>query len=192
LKLWSDADGNPVADLIVGNSANYRALRVRRAGDDEVYEVGGLSAYDLRAAAAAWVSTKLVDFSTDAVERLAIKNPTGTLELVKGESGWTVEGNPAVELDTAKVETLVRTVTGLSIAEPLGPSDTHGPSAADAKATVTLSGPVGTMVILIGDKRSDDEARRSITVEGSGFSGTIWDSSVRSLLEKTLTDLRAG
>lgn len=197
VRVWSDGDEKPVADLIIGSSANYRALRVRRAGDSEVYEVSGLAAYDVRPDAGSWIRTKLVDVTADTVRGISIANAQGSFELVKDESGWTAGGTSAATLDTSKVDALVRSVTGLSIAGPLGPSGEHGPTPSDAAASVTLgwaqqvegAEQSGSAVILIGAKRPDDDARRSITVEGSGFSGEIWDSSVSSLIEKTLDDL---
>ena len=100
------------------------------------------------------------------------------------------------ELDTGKVDSFVRTVANLSFAAPLGPSSEHGPSAQDAIARVTLRWSAGaegsqeeSAVVLIGDKRPDDDMRRVIGVEGSGFSGEIWDSTVKSMIEKKLDDL---
>ncbi len=196
VKLWAGSEGDPVADLIVGSSTNYRALHVRRPGDSEVYEVSDLAAYDVRADAGAWARTKLLDVGADALRSLSIKNPDGSFELVKGESGWTVPDAPETQLDKSKVDSLVRTVAGLSIAAPLGPSDEYGPTSAEATATVTLrwttgveGDPGGSAVVLIGDKRPDDDARRTIRVDGSRFSGEIWDSTVKSVIEKKLDDL---
>ncbi len=196
VKLWTSDDGDPAADLIVGSSPNYRALHVRRPGDSEVYEVSGLAAYDVRADPGAWADNKLLDVNTDAVQSLSITNPEGSFELVKDESGWTVSGAAETELDTSKVDSLVRSVANLSIAAPLGPSSEHGPVAADAIAKVTLrwsaggeETPEGAAVVLIGGKRPDDDMRRAVSVEGSGFSGEIWDSTVKSMIEKKLDDL---
>lgn len=189
VRLWGDGAEKPVADLIVGNSANYHALRVRRHSDDAVYEVEGLAAHDVRADAGAWIETRLIDVEAETLQRVSIVNPKGTLELVKGDAGWTVEGQADGAVDQAKVEALVRKVSGLAIVAPLGSSAENGPAAGTATATVTIEGPEGTKVILIGDKRPDNTARRSITVEGSGYSAEIWDSSVSSLIDETLNDL---
>ncbi len=169
---------------------------MRRPGDSEVYEVSGLAAYDVRADPGAWTRNKLLDVNAEAVRSLSITNPEGTFELTKGESGWTISGAAETELDPSKVDSLVRTVVNLSIAAPLGPSSEHGPGAAEAIAKVVLrwsaggqGSPEETAVVLIGDKRPDDDMRRVIGVEGSGFSGEIWDSTVKSMIEKRLGDL---
>lgn len=197
VRVWGNVDEKPVADLIVGNSANYRALRVRRTGDSEVYEVAGLAVYDVRPDAGSWIRTRLIDVTADAVSEVSITNANGSFKLVKGESGWAIDKDAAATVDAGKVEALVRSVTNLSMAGPLGPSAEHGPAAADAEASVTVRwsqqvdgvDESGSAVILIGQKRPDDDAHRSITVEGSGFSGEIWASSVNSLIEKRLDDL---
>ena len=43
IRLWEDASGDPVVDLIVGSAPNFRSSHVRRADEDNVYEVRGLS-----------------------------------------------------------------------------------------------------------------------------------------------------
>jgi len=194
VRVWSDPGGKPVADLIVGNSGSYRASRVRRSGDSEVYEVSGLAAYDVRPNAGSWARSKLVEAAADAVKGVSIINSGGSLQLARNESGWTAG---ETTLDSSKVDALVRTLTNLSITAPLGPSSEHGPTADDAVASATLEWSETIdgaeidrrTVILIGDKRPDDDTRRSITVKGSGFSGEIWDSTVKQLIEKSLDDL---
>jgi hypothetical protein len=71
---------------------------------------------------------------------------------------------------------------------------------ADPAATVVLrfeeptaegeAGPaIGELTLRIGGTPEDEESQRYVTREGFGFTGTVWESSVRRLIEETLEDL---
>ena len=217
VRIWDDPASEPTVDLILGTSPNYRLMNVRRADETPVYEVRDLATYDVRAEPGSWAVKGLVDVEEDDVVSIEIVNAAGSFRLEKVDGGWTVAAPTAqasAVLDDGKVDSLVRSAASLRLADPLGSSESHGPSAGDAVATVTLhwSRPAveaaesatddeaaavappapaesGQVVVYIGDKLPDKDTHRAITREGFGFSGTIWDSSVSSLVEKTLDEL---
>lgn len=197
VRVWGDGD-DPAADLLLGSSPNYRALDVRRAGDDDVYEVEGLSAYDLSDDPAAWAEKTLFDVPRDAVVGVRLTNAAGEIALERGEEGWRLTAPPelaGVEPDADALETFLGAVSSLRLAEPAGPVD---PAAQGLDAPVAVlelrtgggsADEGGTLTVRVGGIVPEDENRRYVTRDGLGFAGQIWASSVTALLDRTAADL---
>jgi hypothetical protein len=126
LRIWSDDDDDPAVDLFLGSSPNYRISHVRLGDDDRVYEVRGLGKYDLRADAKSWIENRLVDIASSDVASVRLKNGHGAFTLTHNDKGWAASSDrsaPAGDLDSSKVETFIRSVSGLRVSEPAGPLD---------------------------------------------------------------------
>jgi hypothetical protein len=203
VRLWDESEGGPEVDIIVGSSPNFRTSHVRLAEEDAVYEARGVSPYDLRPAADAWIARDLVDVDESRVVGLALTNEAGTFQLSKQEGIWTVGspgGDAEAELDQGKVDSLVRQAADIRLSDGTGPVDEVAHGLAEPSATLVLrvrdaaagpgeEAPIRELTVRIGGRPEDDESRRYITRDGFGFTGTIWESSVRRLLEETLADL---
>jgi hypothetical protein len=133
VQLWEDPADDPEIDLFVGTSPNYRISHARVAGDDRVYEVMGLSAWDLRADAASWIEKKLVDIPADEVIRLNVSNEHGSFSLEKKQGEWLLASasTPAPEgktLSQTEVDSLARAFASVFLADPVGAVDdaSHG------------------------------------------------------------------
>jgi hypothetical protein len=198
IRLWDDDDDEPDVDLILGSSPNFRSTHVRLAGEDAVYEARGLSPYDIRPATDSWIQQELVEGDATEVVGLTLTNESGSFELVKREGSWMValpEDAVDVELDQGKVDSFVRTAVSLRLSGAAGPVDdaTHG--FADPAATLVVRWSAGDagreLTLRVGGKPEDNESMRYLTRDGFGFTGTIWESSVRALLEDDLEQLQA-
>ncbi|MCZ6833424.1 MAG: DUF4340 domain-containing protein [Acidobacteria bacterium] len=129
VRIWDVAEGNPAVDFLVGASPNYRVSDVRRDGEDDVYEVMGLSSWDLQSDVGSWIDKKLVDVPPEEVTGLKVSNSHGTFELKKEDGVWTVStGSESGELDQGAVDSLVRAYASLYLADPVGQLDAaaHG------------------------------------------------------------------
>lgn len=199
IRLWSGAGDKPELDLIVGDSPNYRITHVRRADDNEVFEARGLTSYEIRSATANWIDKDLVNVPREQLTGLVLTNSNGTFELEQVEGTWKIVAPPDAvgrALDTQKVDDLLRAASALRLADAVGRRDAaaHGldrPSAvcvvrytAEAAATQELSVEVGSKVV-------GNESQRYVGRAGFEFTGSVWESSVKPLLEDKLDDLLA-
>ena len=208
LRLWADAAGDPTVDLIVGSSPNFRTCHVRVAGENSVYEVRGLSPYDLRPATSGWIERELVEVDEQQLVGLKLQNASGSFELTREAEGWKLrapDGSAARALDAAKVESFVRSVASLRLDDAAGALDAATQGFAAPAATLVLrwtakadgavkdaAPEIEEATVRIGGPVPDGESRRFITRDGLAFAGTIWETSVRRLIEETPASLAAS
>jgi len=201
LQLWDDASGDPEVDLILGTSPTYRAVHVRLAAEDPVYEVRGIAAYDVRPDAGTWVDLQLVDIPAERVVGITVNNDAGSFEIAKQDDAWIVvepETMQGLALDADEVSNLVDAASSIRLAEPVGAA--AGDERESGGASVTLRfepdpgadsavATPGTVIVQVGAKVEDNESQRYISRSDFGFLGTVWESSVRDLLEREIQDL---
>ncbi len=209
VRLWADAGAEPKLDLIVGDSPNYRVVHLRLAGEDAVYEARGLAAYDLQPQTTSWIRKELAGAAADNVVGLELANARGRFRVDKVDGAWKVvspEGSAGDVLDTKKVEDLVRSAAALRLADAAGARDdgAHGLSAPAATVTLrwTADGAGATsaespadvqeVTLEIGGQVPDKTSQRYVGRTGLAYTGTIWESSVTTFLEKQLADLLAS
>jgi hypothetical protein len=203
VRVWEEPSGDPAAELLVGTSPGYRRSHARRGGEDLVYEVEGLAAYDLRPDPGAWVERELLDVPEERVAALALRNAEGAFALERAEEGWLiVEGlEESREIDEEALGSLLRAATAVTLDEPVGPVDeaTHGLAEPAAVLTLRLSPAEGagevseeeTVVLRIGGEVPEETSYRYVTRATSGFTVKVWANSLTKLLEQSLDDLLA-
>jgi hypothetical protein len=201
VRLWADGGGDPDVDMFLGSSPNFRTAHVRRSDEEAVYEVSGLSSYDLRPAADGWIERGLVDLDPAQVVGLQVTNASGGFELARLEGAWIfVTDDPAQTPDPQKVERLLSSVASLQLAEGVGAVDPQAHGFASPAATVVIrytdgalpddpDAAVRELTVQVGGEPTDNESRRYVTRDGFPFTGTVWESSVSSLLEETVESL---
>ena len=204
IRIFEKAGGKPVAELFLGTSPRYQTSHVRLGGKDPVYEASGLSAYDVPADPGSWVERNVVPVAADSVSGIGISNHKGSFELAKKDGRWSVRTPAAkakVSLDAQKVESLVRTLCGMSLDAPAGPESeasyglaapeatvvlTHAPAASDSAAA-----PGGALVLRIGAPVPGKEGDRYAARSGFEYAVTIPKYSVDRAVDATLEDLVA-
>ncbi len=192
-------DGKEVAaDVILGTAPNYRSIHLRQADAPEVFEVRGLAAYDVRAEAAFWADKQLVSVPTGEVVGLTLSNAAGRFELARTEDGWVASSPEALAgaaLDGDAVDTLLRAAASIRIDAPAGLVDEVTQGLGAPAATVELrfaagDGGSGSVSYRIGGNVADKETHRYVSRDGMRHAGTIWESSIRQLLDETVEALR--
>jgi hypothetical protein len=205
VRVYAEGSEDPAADLILGSSPNYRTTHVRTADDDRVYEVRGLEAADVRPDASAWVEREYLSVDTDRVVGVGLANAEGSFELERVGEQWQAiaPAGGAREIDPDEVESLVRSVASLYIADPVGPVDdaVHGFDEAAATLTLRLQADADEVdegaaleeevVLVVGKVLDDNESQRYVRKIGFPFAATVWNSSVEELVATTLDDLAA-
>jgi len=203
VRVFASGADKPAVELILGTSSNYMLNHVRVKGDDRVYEVRGLGSYEMRADADNWINKTLVDVPTEQVVGLSLKNGAGSIEVARKDGQWSLVAPAEMAgqaLDQSKVDDLVRVASTLRIQSAAGALDEQGQGLADPATTVTLrvappgdAGASGAtpqeVVVRLGGHPPDKDTQRYVTRSGLPFAATVWDSSVKSLIEKTAKDL---
>jgi len=205
VRIWNQASGNASTGLYLGSSPNYRVTHVRKEGDDRVYEVSDLGAFDVQDQPSGWVRSQLVDLQPQNVTTITVENTSGRFEITKGEDGaWSV-ASPAAghgALDASKVTELLRAATSVRVAEPAGSIDRDAQGFSHPAARIKLvpgatasgvaAGDADSRAVLleIGGKVTGEEGKRYVTVTGLDHAGIVYASSVDKLIEQKLSDLR--
>ncbi|MGE4159236.1 MAG: DUF4340 domain-containing protein [Planctomycetota bacterium] len=108
--------------LIVGTSPSYNVIHVRLEGQDAVYQVEGLSAWDLGCEVRDWVNPEILALPLPDLRAFSIKSPAGECEFTKGAEGpWAaVTPSPNGEpLDVPSLNSIVGSVSYLSLEQVL-------------------------------------------------------------------------
>lgn len=102
--------------FFLGTSPSAKTIHMRRAGDDDVFEVSGLSAWQLQADNDSWWQTKYVAVNPADLQSLTLSN-SANITLQRDDKGnWLLAGAPAdSKLDSKRVSKLLDTVSEISI-----------------------------------------------------------------------------
>jgi hypothetical protein len=102
-------------------SAASKAVWLRKAGADDVWQVKGLTEFDFKDSAKALYPTNAVTVAADALTRLSVTNANGSFALTKQGDTWTLPTTPAgMEVDAAKVRDLASKLGSLRLSEVVG------------------------------------------------------------------------
>ena len=194
----SGASGEPSVELFVGTSPNYGINHVRRGDRDEVYEVKGLSPWDMRPEASSWIDTRLVDVEPDRVRSIALTNEHGAFELRRGDDGaftLAAGGASGAALDAAAVDGFVSSVTSLRMSEPAGRAAGGAEQGLAAPAgrlsmVYDADGASKTFELAIGGATESGE-KRYARVAGSDFAVLLAKWDAERVLDEKLADLLA-
>jgi hypothetical protein len=110
--------GEAVTALVVGG-AKGDSIHLRREGDAEVLLARGISAWAISDRVSTYVDTQYI--KVDEPDRVTVRNRNGTITLVKGPQGWSVDELPAdVQLDDTRVQAFVAAARAVQLVAPLG------------------------------------------------------------------------
>lgn len=116
------AGGDAKFRLFLGSSPVYRKVYVRSGTGDEVYQTGGIAAWELPAEPSSWLDHKYLDLKEEAVSSVEIENASGSMRFKRDESGaWTLEGlNEGVRLRQDEWKKLLKKALYIRMDKPLG------------------------------------------------------------------------
>ena len=146
--------------VYLGTSPRYQVTHVRRAEQDSVYLVTGLSASDAGATPANWIDTLYFSVPQDEMVSITLQNANGRFELSKGEDGaWTMAGLAAGEtVNQNNVSSLVTRVSSVRMLRPLGREE---------KAEYGMDAPLATVTVVSRD--AEGEAKTHILYVGNTY-----------------------
>jgi len=154
--------GKPELHFYLGSSSGLKDVHFRLAGENAVYMVKDLSAWDAGTAPTDWVSAEYLKVERDAIVGLTIQNAEGQIELSKGEGGkWALTDlAEGTKLKDSEVESLLGAVSAVSLQEPVGTK---------LEAAQGLEKPAATVTILIkaekkGEAKADKNEDKPVAV----------------------------
>jgi hypothetical protein len=111
----TDNDGKDIT-FFLGTSPSSKAIHLRRAGNDEVYEVSGLTAWQLQADNESWWQTKYVTINPADLQSLTIKGKENISLSRDAKGDWQLADAPAGStLDNKRIGELLDTISEISI-----------------------------------------------------------------------------
>jgi hypothetical protein len=140
------------ADLVfyLGSAAGLKDVHLRFAGEEAVYVVKDLSAWDAGTSAADWVSTEYFKVERDRVVALEIQNAEGELKLSKGADGkWVLADlEEGAKLKESEVDSLLGSACSVALQEPVGERE---------EARFGLDKPAATLTLVTEAQREKEE-----------------------------------
>lgn len=204
VQIWAEGEEGPRTDLLVGTAPNYRISNVRRVGEDQVYAVPDLAHFDIRTEGSNWIAEMVPEDLFNDTTWFRLQNAQGGFEFEKRDGEWALVAREEAprELDTAKVDSLLRGVDNLLVTDAIGPYDAEAQGFDVPAAEITLllgEKPVAdeetgeapedereTVVLKLGAVLPEGEPRHYFTREGFGFTAAVRNSNARRLLEDDL------
>lgn len=112
----SGPDGQKAITFFLGTSPGAKTVYLRRAGDVDVYEVSGLSTWQLQADNNSWWQEKYVEVNPADLQSLTFTGPDKITLQRDPKGNWQLADAPADrKLDTKRVEELLNTVSDISV-----------------------------------------------------------------------------
>nr|MBF0220852.1 DUF4340 domain-containing protein [Desulfobulbaceae bacterium] len=106
--------------FFMGTAPSSKSVHLRVSGHNEVYQVAGISAWELQAERDSWWQTKYVTLEPEAINALTITNTHGTISLKRSDDEkWQFGGELSGELDQQKAAALIGSISNISISEYL-------------------------------------------------------------------------
>lgn len=144
--------GKPELRFYLGSSAGLKDVHLRLAGENVVYLVKDLSAWDAGTLPADWVDTEYFKVERNDIVGLSLENAEGKIELQKDGDKWTLaEQAEGTKLKDSEVDSLLASASSVALQEPVGRKQepAHG-----------LDKPAATLTVLIkpASKKPDSKA----------------------------------
>lgn len=189
------ARGDQKSVFYLGTSPSSKSIHLRLAEAKEVYLANDLAASEVQADRESWWQTRYLNQPLDALTGLTIVNASGTIELVgvaakdtKGaKQGWQLKGSPETPLDAKRVETLVNSLSEITIASYL---DQGASPKGKPLATVTYQTKEGGTTLQIWAKAKSGDGDQVVKASNSPLYAKIKEYAVKEALEAKLDGLK--
>ncbi|MCC6746890.1 MAG: DUF4340 domain-containing protein [Deltaproteobacteria bacterium] len=196
--------GAPVR-FYLGSSPAVRRVHLRRAGEDAVYAVRDLSAWDASAVAADWVDADYFKVERDKLVSVTLRNAHGTLTLRRegapgGEaeegaaaaSRWTLDGlEEGARVKSSEVDALLGALAQVTLQEPVGkhvlPAYGLTPPKGEALLVVREGGREKTHRLQVGAKEGEGHYAKSAS---SSFVVKVGTWTADAVLQKKAQDFQ--
>ena len=174
--------------FFMGTAPSSKSVHLRVSGQDEVYQVSGIAAWELQADAESWWRNDYVDFEPESIQAITIKNSKGAFSIKTDASGkrWLAAPEASAELNQDKVSTLLNTVAKISASDYL-PKDFSIETKPVCTIEYQVDGKSVSLQIWPKSDQDDHVAKLSITP----FYVKIRNYSLKDVLTATIDGLRA-
>jgi len=181
--------------FFLGTSPSSKTIHLRRAGDDDVYEVSGLTAWQLQAENKSWWQAKYVTVNPADLQSLTISHDSASTAKGKGnislnrdaKGNWQLSGAPAgSKLDEKRIGSLLETVGEISITDY---EDKAFTPQGQAISTITYKTKDKSFALQIWAKKDDKANSQIIKNSASKFYAKVSSYILKDTLELKQADL---
>ncbi len=181
--------GDKKTVFFLGTAPSSKSIHLRLAEAKEVYQVNDLSAWEIQADNESWWQTKYLSQPVADLTGLTVANAAGPIELARdGKKGWQLKANPETALDAKEVETLVNSVSEISIASYLAKEFTPKGT---PLATITYQTKDGATTLQVWPQEKPEDGDQVIKASNSPFYAKIKNYLLKQALEVRLDQLKA-
>jgi len=112
----SGPDLKKAITFFLGTAPSAKTIHLRRAGDDDVYEVSGLSTWQLQADNNSWWQTKYVTVNPADLQSLTLSNSANITLQRDAKGNWQLADTPAgAKLNSKRLSELLNSVSEISV-----------------------------------------------------------------------------
>ncbi|MBU0481042.1 MAG: DUF4340 domain-containing protein [Proteobacteria bacterium] len=180
-------DGKEPAVLYLGTAPNHKSIHVRVAGDDKVYLVKDLAAWEVQVDPGTWWRTSYLDLDPDRLTEIRLKNDKDSFVLIRRENkaDWFLQGS-SMPLNREKLNGFLEDVAQLSVTEIIPPSAAKPEGT--PLAEITMKGDGRETELLIWD-RKDENSDHPVKSSADPFYAMAGRYAVDELLNSVGIDL---
>ncbi len=156
-----EQSGGGTATLYLGTSSGSSTAHVRLSGEDQVYLVRGLAAWEVPTRVTSWVDTTYFSVPRDNILALRVENANGVFELAKVDGSWKLVGLQEGEtFDPESVTPLLNKISSIRLSDVFGKEADESWDMDNPQAVVTLTvrEEVTSQADETGDESTEDTA----------------------------------
>ena len=180
-----DSGGNKY-QIFLGTTQG-RGVYARKGGSDDVVFVNKLSSWEFATSPRSWWKTSMVDFTTDAVNRLELKNSKGIISIARDSNGRWVDKSGAT-LDQDKVKKFLLAIKNIRLSEYLGKNTSSKLDKAEATLKISLE-KGKEITIEIGP---EENSQRLVRASNIAHLLKVRSSELKKILEARADDFKSA
>lgn len=165
-KISLTVDGKDLV-FFLGTSPSIKSVHLRKAGSDEVLQVGELTTWEAGARPWDWVDRAFVKVPDANVYGVVVQNKNGMITLKRTADGiWSADGLTGPAKKSA-IDDLVRKASAINLEEPVGKTEKPEHGLGSPLATITLTTGTSTIAGKMPDEMRTEVVRIGAKNEAS-------------------------
>jgi hypothetical protein len=188
-RLDLEVAGGKTTTLYLGSAPRYTATHFRVAGQVETYLTTELAVYDVNVRFPAWANTAYAPIDQASITRVVLENEQGSFEFVKDDDIWVLTDLAEdEEVSPGSTSALVRSVSTLSLTQPLGKTEDPAYGLESPQAVVRVYTEEGREHSLTVGARNSSDSSHVVKSSDSPYYVRVAEFNVLAWVENDRAD----